>query len=497
MDYTNYNSNKISRFENHPLFARRQYFLGPTAINRLHRWKQLRITDDLILTHHPDLNVHSISANSSMLVLLGVIIDPFHPELDNDEILLNLSKSNSFEEIIENTYSLGGRWIIIYKNSDQIKLFHDATGHRQIFYTHSDEKIWCSSQPHLLARYLQIPTINNAEIHGFMNSDYERSEHAWIGDETFFEGIYHLLPNHLLDINENKSVRYWPNCHFTMENVPIEQAVNTASDILQGTLTCISLRYPMALAVTAGWDSRVLLAASKNIKDNIFYFVQEFSSNKRSNDIKIPNKLFKLLGIKFHVEKCEKLIKDEEFQNLFYENVAINQSDIKKELHYNFYTKLSNKTFVSGNASGITKNFYGLDHNPNATLFAKYFGREGDKYTIKKINEWLFEAKIIAENSKIKIMDLFYWEQRMGNWGAMFSADLDIAIEEICPFNNRKLLITLLSVNEEYRLTNNIFYTALINKMWPEVLKVPINPIKFTTRFKRKINKFRHFFGLL
>ena len=37
----------------------------------------------------------------------------------------------------------------------------------------------------------------------------------------------------------------------------------------------------------------------------------------------------------------------------------------------------------------------------------------------------------------------------MGNWGTMYQAEQDIAIEEFCPFNNRKLLMILLSVDKD------------------------------------------------
>jgi asparagine synthetase B (glutamine-hydrolysing) len=467
--------------ENNRLFGRRQYILGHSIITDLKNWNVLKICDDLFLTYHPDLNVDYIKTNSHMIVLLGIILDPFHPELSNKGIISNLSNLTSFEELAENTNNLGGRWIIIYHDIEQTKIFHDAAGNRQIFYSYFQEKTWCSSQPHHISKLLMINKTHDKEVMDFMDSElYDRSEHAWIGDGTFYDGIYHLLPNHFLDIKSGMSKRYWPHEKFRIENISVEQAVELSSHILQGMLKSISLRFPIALAVTAGWDTRVLLAASKDIKDEIYYFIQEASWNKGGSDIKVPNRLLKKLGLELHVENCmEKVIKDNEFNRFFYQNVAIIQAEENKVLHYNFYEKFQGKIWISGNVSEIARNYYGTDKNDlNAESLAQFFGRKGDKYTIRNINDWLHEVTKPAKMSNLNIHDLFYWEQRMGNWAAMFSADLDIAIEVIYPFNCRTLLITLLSVDKNYRLKKNPFlYRELIKKMWKETLSEPINPI--------------------
>ncbi|MBJ3793540.1 hypothetical protein I8J38_34180, partial [Bacillus sp. OA1] len=88
------------------------------------------------------------------------------------------------------------------------------------------------------------------------------------------------------------------------------------------------------------------------------------------------------------------------------------------------------------------------------------------------------------------ILDLFYWEQRMGNWGTMYQAEQDIAIEEFCPFNNRRLLIALLKLEKEYRQgPEHIIYKKMINSLWPETLSEPINPLNFKAQVKKQILK--------
>jgi len=103
----------------------------------------------------------------------------------------------------------------------------------------------------------------------------------------------------------------------------------------------------------------------------------------------------------------------------------------------------------------------------------------GNRFAIKHFGTRLSEAHGIANTYGINVLDLFYWEQKMGNWQAMSQAEWDIAQEVFCPFNCRSLLTTLLSVDEKYRRPPEYqLYEKLIRYLWPETLSLPINPSK-------------------
>ena len=48
-----------------------------------------------------------------------------------------------------------------------------------------------------------------------------------------------------------------------------------------------------------------------------------------------------------------------------------------------------------------------------------------------------------AKANNISILGLFCWEQRMGQWHALYQYEQDVAIEEFCPFNNKGLLLSI------------------------------------------------------
>jgi len=96
---------------------------------------------------------------------------------------------------------------------------------------------------------------------------------------------------------------------------------------------------------------------------------------------------------------------------------------------------------------------------------------------VRQVSRWLEGARLPAKEQGISLLDLFYWEQRLGNWGALYPLEQDIAIEEVSLFSNRKLLMALLRVDPARRMPPNYpMFRSLVKRMWPKVLDLPINP---------------------
>ena len=98
------------------------------------------------------------------------------------------------------------------------------------------------------------------------------------------------------------------------------------------------------------------------------------------------------------------------------------------------------------------------------------------------------EADAVARDYGFKILDLFCWEQRMGNWQAMSQTEWDIVQEVFTPFNCRELLTTLLAVDLKFRKEPNYrLYREIINTLWNDVLSEPINPISRKEKLVRTV----------
>ncbi|MFC1759927.1 hypothetical protein ACFLZD_00220 [Candidatus Neomarinimicrobiota bacterium] len=465
------------------LLYRRQFFFAPQYIEDLTSWSKVQINDQYFLTIHPDLEFVHLKKNNVEIISLGFILDPFNPKFSNEDIIRNLLNTTSdFSSIVKSTYNFGGRWIIIYKDDNDIHFFNDAAGSRQIFYTFHDTGVWCGSQPHTLAKQLDIQKSDDPDFLEFINSkEFEKDEHCMVGDGTIFPDILHLMPNHSLSINNQCVTRYWPD-----EPIPklsMEKATDKISKLYAGLYESANNRFNLMQPVTAGYDSRILLAASKNVSKNVYYFIQKFDKlTKFSPDIRVPSKYLPSIGLNLNVMVCNEYNK--KFDKYLRKNVYMIQSEKKKVLHYNFFKYSQGMVNVSGNISGIIRSavYNHFDGDGNVKDLAKLFFAEDKKYVIEAINKWIDTGIIkLIKKYNIYLKDIFYWEHRGANWIPMFQAELDIAIEEWNPANCRNLIIASFAIppNNNKTLERTTLYKNICQQLWPETLSFPISPTDY------------------
>lgn len=476
---------------NENLIYRRQFLLGSHTITVRKGWRKIKLNNEYYLASHPDVSVTQLSSNNIQLTLLGYLFDPDCPKNSNEEILNSICKGlTTFEELCSKTYSLSGRWIIIFNDGVNIKMLHDPCGMRQVYYTSHDGKTWCGSQPNIIAEELGLKEDNNKDVLDFVKSSYyENQERAWVGDGSAIQGVKHLLPNHYLDLKTAAVERFWVDEE--SKEISIDECVEIVTSILKGSLVAANNRFDMMLAVTAGWDSRVLLAASKDIKNDVYYFVSTMNKlTSKDADIYVPVKLLNTLNLKLNIVKELKPL-DETFKLTLQKNVSMARNLPKTQTIYYAYNNFEGKVNINGNASEIARCYFDSKRplgNIDGYQLAKMEGYDSLPYAVSELNTWHEKAKQVCHKNSIDILDLFYWEQRMGNWGTMYQAEQDIAIEEFCPFNNRRLLISLLKIGKEYRQgPNHIIYQKIINNLWPETLSEPINPLNFKAKVKKTV----------
>ncbi|MDZ7720272.1 MAG: hypothetical protein U5K72_15760 [Balneolaceae bacterium] len=468
---------------------RRQFIAGSHFRGENEYWQHIDVAKNLKLSVHKDLPVQVIQREEKQLFLLGYIIDPFHPDrTDADIIEWLFEKSADASTLIENTYRLSGRWILIYVDDGEITFFHDPFGMRQIYYAKVEGNIWCASDPAILADYLNLkPDEEDEEKIKFIHSSaFEKKERFWVGDKTRYREIQHLLPNHYLEINTGFVHRYWMNNEPT---ISADEAAKRAGDLLKGSLLSAKKRFNLMMPVTAGWDSRALLSATKKIKDEIFYFISTKNQlTEEDEDVKIPQKLFKKLRVDFHLLDNLKH-PDEDFLKTLHKNVDLARNLPKTLTFYEFYLNHQEKVNINGRGAETARSYYPFEKNPAPEFLAKVTGYPNSEFVLEEINSWINETRPIISENNIDMVDLYYWEQRMGNWGGTDPAEQDIAIEEFCPFNNRKLMMILLSTNKKYRIRPNYrLHNMIISYLWKDILREPINPMPKLLYFKMLIN---------
>ena len=320
-----------------------------------------------------------------------------------------------------------------------------------------------------------------------------RAGRLWVGDETYFENVKHLLPNHYLDIRTLEACRYWPN--EKIHNLELNVAVDLACRFLRGILQAACNRHDLMMAVTAGTDTRTLLAASRDIKDKVYYFINKHKNlSDKHPDIYVPKAIFKAIDLPFHIHEPNPEV-DEMFKNIFLNNVFM-ASELRLSVIYDVYFKQHSHRLNILGVGEIGRGFFGRrPKNLNGYFLARALKYKDSSYAVEKCQEWLDRTLPAAEEYGVDIMTLLLWEQLLGNWGVVGNSESDIAIEEFDPFNSHYLYETLLGVNKKFtKYGHNILFKEMIRNMWPMLIEFPINPpYRFYDRLRNWLIKYSLF----
>ncbi|MDW3210009.1 MAG: hypothetical protein R8N23_09085 [Reichenbachiella sp.] len=457
------------------LHFNRQYLLCDEPVSILMGWNQKVVGHSLTLYVHPNLDLNQVIMEDRKLTLVGDFFDPHHPNKSNKEILQGLSNETSFDEVLKATFELAGKFVLIYDDSDDFKLFHDAVGLREVFYWKGQPNTPCASQPTLFDQYKKLEPTSDVLGSAFYSSPLFAERKERISNTTQYEGLEHLQPNHYLDLRSGRAVRYFPN--EPLDKVEIEAAVNKSAFYLRGFFKAMVRRYPLMIAVTAGMDSRIMLAASREVSQDVFYFIFQ-SEDMESNDLDIstPTRLMEKLGLPFHVISDGREASKEE-KEIMLKNVELMYAR-HSEFRYETLVNRSNHLNITS-VSEFSRNYYHYEADPknlSGNKLATLSKFKSNPFVSKVYAQWLAESREFFDQNGYNTLDMFYWEEKMGNWLANGRSSLGNVIEDFSPFNCRNLMINFLAVDEKYRgRFNSTFHRKLIEKLCPEALQEPIN----------------------
>jgi hypothetical protein len=453
---------------------RRQYLFLPFETDCPFLHKKYRV-HNYFLYSHTDLKVTVKESADLKLVLLGDLFDYVNTEYNNEQILNDLIHYSA-DVLPDKLSSYCGRFVLITASRNQIRIINDAATSRKVFYYPHQAGLCCASQPHLLARVLNLSSTNDPEKIAFYKSpEFKRLNNANIGNTTCYDGMYQLRANHYLDLNAMNQVRYWPNKKIVIR--PVSEIAREANEMLQGFMNSITNRYEVMLPVTAGKDSRLLLATTRNVKNRVFYYLNKHSSiNKKSYDINVPRKLLPKLGLEYHVLEIMNEI-DEDFRQIYYDNNPF-ATDFFLPFIFNYYLHFPEKVNLPGTFVNAAEEIWetnGRELTPE--FLAELIHVERFNYAISYFKEWFDSCRELCDSCSIDPLYLLYWEERVGNWGTQVQLDKDIAQEDIIPFNSRLLIETMMSVNVSERQKPDFrLNLEMIRNLWPETLQLPINP---------------------
>lgn len=455
------------------LLYRRQFVIGPRTVP-LPSARHWDVGCGHWLTAHDDLSVTQVVRGGVRLTLLGHVLDPHNVQASNRVILDELSHEAFRPELLDR---FGGRWVLIVSNRVDTIVYPDPAGTLQVYYARG----WCGSNPDMLSRILGLFPDGEALSHLEVAVRHDR-EFWWPGRRCLYREVSLLWPNHCLSLSEGSVTRFWP--HGDIPSLDMAEAAQRVAALLEGIIGAASRRFPLALPITSGLDSRTLLAACRGVRNEVYFYTAVYWDLTESHaDVRLPRRMLRHLGLPHHLLVCPSRV-SADFQMLFTLNLSDGHPALGLISEGTYQGMPPGRVSLRGTVSEIGRQFYRSRGFDKTTITAEDLaGLYGTRTPFARdaFQEWLDDVGPVRHD----LLDWFYWEIRMGSWAARAYTENDIAQDLLAPFNCRLLLATLLGVDPAHRRPPRYeLYRRVIELLWPELLKFPVNPKGWRTRIR-------------
>ena len=462
------------------LANRRQFIIGPRQLPARASWRTEKVGDGLVAHIGPDLDFTAVHAAGVGLYLFGFMIHCHKPHLSDAEILQDLAADSDPTAIIERTMPLGGRWALLIVQPNGHWIINDACGLRSVTFTNDRvPEPWYASDPLRIAEALHL--VPDAEAQAYHESRFRLGRQTLFpGAATLYQEVEQLLPNHRLEGRSRKQERFFPT-----KSLPSRTAAQVAPELgrmLGNIVAGVCQRYPSALALTAGMDSRTLLAASRASVDRLRLYTVSHPE-RRSNpadimsdpDVVGARRLAQSLGLHHRLVHPRPEPSNKARSTLIEHTATYNpNSDGWIAAMAEFDPPL--QVSINGGCSEIIRGrFYPITSKLVAAgrdLVHTFTIGVGADFVRRSVAPWLDDAVRLSRETNYQFLDLYNWELRDSRWFSQVLLDLDLAVETVCPFNCREIIATGLAVDwkSRGRPGGSLLHRKIIELMWPECL---------------------------
>lgn len=433
------------------------------------------------LSVHPWANVTSAgNIKEGFVIVIGtcVSVDPSAPTHDPSERLLSaLRKSeDDFYEILDNC---AGRHAVVWGMENDIRIASDATSMRSIFYSEKEGVV--ASHALLVEKTLG----------GEIQKSAIPFRYGHPGNRTPYSRTKLLTPNTAYNFTDKKVERFWPRAPLperTVKDVALEVLMKASTAMRR-----IAEDRPVKMALTAGLDSRALLAV-------VLYSGIEFETYTYGRgrdtlmDRNLAGDLAAKMGIKHTTIETERPSADlqsrlDDAHYASHHQNAITplrawMEDVRTVAVTANLLEIARSFYKSAKVAGVCEPSTGEGMRDLHLRSTPRSGKEAitawgeDKYNeeaSEAFEEFIQDSKIRSATKYLDAFDVFYWEHRMSAWHGASMVERDFYAEAFIPFNTRSIFAAALGVREFERDTAAVFH-EIIRLVDTRLTDLPINP---------------------
>ncbi|MCL7413411.1 MAG: hypothetical protein M8353_07320 [ANME-2 cluster archaeon] len=465
---------------------RRQFIIGPPPINTIPGWVQVVISESVYLYHCPELPVTLVQdSDGQKFLILGF---PIQTDAERPDPKIEIENSKE-PYVIQDVYQTwAGRWVLIGR--DQLHV--DSSGLLGCFYhtrqnTKGETELWVSSSIALLIELLALHEKPTYSIHHAVGIDW------YPPPGTSMNSILKLLPSQILELKSGALLhrRLLPDISRTLS---YEDILDRLQDYLVTTLCRATRMYNRIwLPLTAGYDSRLLLATAKRAGLPVYTYTHIHPHMSESDRV-LPPKLANAVGFSHSMIYGKEYRKDlDAIYDKHTGGLCVGQDKYYiSHQYFNWSQKgdliLRGGCFEIGRCNywykfpgpGIISNVPGVDSILNG------FKEEVNPALFGALAEWIDWTRQ-TQHQDLDWRDRFYLEQRLAGWLSFEEQSLDlIDAEKFYIANSHYYFAHVLRVPEEKRCFSQ-HQIDLIERMAPELNKFPFNPVSTQQKVLRHL----------
>lgn len=459
-----------------------QFILARSPLPEAPGWQVKRLSG-YWLAHHESLNVVAVcSAEGTPLgVLLGDPVGQMGLQRD-DVILSNVSSANPDESVIENwLYSFGGRWACIILCDRFQRIYIDPLGSLGVVYKPEAES--AASTTSLLGTW-QLPL-------GVFPAN--RPMQCFPAGLTHDKSIQRLLPNHYLDLSSWRAVRHYPKEPVKYcKPDELDEIGSAIAQRIRSVVMGISSAGKVCLGLTSGYDSRMLLAASRGIKDDLLCVTFDYGTQTWMNrvDLHISKSIAKRFKLRHQVLPVPPEVSPEVSMD-YWRRIGFAGGYGKARDFYEALRHLAVRTFLVGFGIDLTRSrFVGRIETQQAIDPVKLLAAlEVEPYPdfIQHVQNWI---NGLPTSHLALIADLAWIELQCGCWESIHMYGCGLA-QCVTPGTDREIIQNIMRVPPEIRKTGALC-RAVIGAMWPELNQFPFHnftgPRRWLERARRALS---------
>jgi hypothetical protein len=405
--------------------------------------------------------------------MVGNWYDYRNPKADNQNLLSKAVESGDLPNFFEETFSYSGTYIVFVLIGNNLSIFSDLHALNSLFYQYEGKNFSAASDPALFKLITELNFTENKSYQETINTSQGKIWGCCPGTDTGFRNLYRLLPNYYLDVERRIQKRFFPKVPF--ESQTLQQAVPKIAEILSGYLKAASHRKPLALALTAGWDSRLLFAASLELDDVYYYTLYHPYSD--IEDTKTAEELCAL------VDKTHHQLSNQEKNNSLELERVIDESvfkPIKSDicLMQNFYHhRLDKYLDICGITGEGLRGLHnrGLNINKVRTA-AGMLGFKESLYLREELRNWFIKNKQFCLTHGINYLDLIYSEMYYSVVKAKNYRTFAHCVDTFTPYNSRELYAVCSGVPAKAKYPyDSTLMKEVIKSFDPDLLSIPFN----------------------